>query len=59
VQLEYPRQQCGDGIAPASLSCTGAGSVTVAVHQQLQDVLVHKGVKLAEEGNEACHLDGN
>jgi predicted outer membrane repeat protein len=55
--LAIQGNSAGDGIASASLSCTGAGSITVEVHQQLQDVFVQKGVKLAEEG--ACQVDGD
>jgi hypothetical protein len=44
----------GDGIKSASLSCTGAGSVTVTVHKQLQQVLMLKGVKIADKGT--CQL---
>jgi predicted outer membrane repeat protein len=47
----------GDGIKSASLSCTGAGSVEVAVHQQLKKVLVLKGATIAKKGT--CQLSAS
>jgi hypothetical protein len=55
--LNIQGNSAGDRIKSARMSCTGAGSVTVAVQQQLQDVLVLKGVKTAEKGT--CQLKGD
>mgnify|MGYP001807433552 FL=1 len=56
--LNIQGNSAGDGIKSASLICTGSGTVTVAVHQQLQDVLVHKGVKTVS-GEKSCELQGD
>lgn len=58
--LNIQGNSAGDGIKSALLSCKGPGTVTVAVHQQLKEVLVLKGVeKYSAARKFNCALQGD